>query len=83
MRKQKQSKTNKQTKKAKKIFYRCVKSSPIEEISPSSVQVKTLYLKFTSTPIILIYLGRSDEGLTLETSALKFFTEANLRYQLS
>ena len=82
MRKQKQSKTNKQ-KKPKKISYRCVKSSPIEEISPSSVQVKTLYLKFTSTPIILIYLGRSDEGLTLETSALKLFIEANLRYQLS
>ena len=26
---------------------------------------------------------RSDEGLTLETSALKVFTVANLRYQLS
>ena len=25
----------------------------------------------------------SDEGLTLETSALKLFTVANLRYQLS
>ena len=26
---------------------------------------------------------RSDEGLTLETSALKLFTVANLHYQLS
>ena len=26
---------------------------------------------------------RSDEGLTLEMSALKLFTVANLRYQLS
>ena len=26
---------------------------------------------------------RSDEGLTLETLALKHFTVANLRYQLS
>ena len=26
---------------------------------------------------------RSDEGLTLETSALKLFAVANLRYQLS
>ena len=26
---------------------------------------------------------RSDEGLTLETSAFKLFTVANLRYQLS
>ena len=25
----------------------------------------------------------SDEGLTLKTSALKLFTEANLRYQLN
>ena len=28
-------------------------------------------------------LFRSDEGLTLETSALKLFTAANLLYQLS
>ena len=28
----------------------------------------------------IIYFLRSDEGLTLETSALKLFTIANLRY---
>ena len=28
-------------------------------------------------------VSRSDEGLTLETPALKFFTVANLHYQLS
>ena len=28
-------------------------------------------------------LDRSDEGLTLETSAFKLFMVANLRYQLS
>ena len=27
--------------------------------------------------------NRSDEGLTLETSAFKLFTVANLRFQLS
>ena len=27
--------------------------------------------------------NRSDEGLTLETSAFKLFSVANLRYQLS
>ena len=27
--------------------------------------------------------NRSDEGLTLETSAFEFFTVANLRFQLS
>ena len=28
-------------------------------------------------------ISRSDEGLTLKTSALKLFTAANLHYQLS
>ena len=32
---------------------------------------------------IIHFFIRSDEGLTLETSALKLFTVANLRYQLS
>ena len=43
-------------------FYPCVKSSPIEEISPSSVQFATLYPKFTSAPTVSIHLGWSDEG---------------------
>ena len=30
-----------------------------------------------------IYAIRSDEGLTLEASAWKLFTVANLRYQIS
>ena len=29
------------------------------------------------------FVIRSDEGLTLETSAFKLFTVANLRYQLT
>ena len=32
---------------------------------------------------IIRFFIRSDKGLTLETSALKLFTVANLRYQLS
>ena len=31
----------------------------------------------------LSFANRSDERLTLETSAFKLFTVANLRYQLS
>ena len=38
---------------------------------------------FFCTHPLYSFSDRSDEGLTLETSALKLFTVANLRYQLS
>ena len=39
--------------------------------------------KTTSTEILSTINIRSDDGLMLEMSALKLFTVANLRYQLS
>ena len=44
----------------------------------SDYQLAQLNLSFVSSTKL-----HSAEGLTLETSALKLFTAANLRYQLS
>ena len=41
------------------------------------------YFESFLTTTFLKYVNRSDEWLTLETSALKLFMMANLRYQLS
>ena len=38
------------------------------------------YFESFLTTTFLKHVNRSDEGLTLETSALKLFTVANLRY---
>ena len=35
------------------------------------------------SPFVKAIVIRSDEGLTLQTSTLKLFTVANLRYQLN
>ena len=39
--------------------------------------------KSVNQPASLLINHRSDEGLTLETSAFKLFTVVNLRFQLS
>ena len=51
-------------------------------------KLETLNKNFDEKDKLLLELesrcvSRSDEGLTLEMSALKFFTVANLLYQLS
>ena len=50
---------------------------------PCCQRKKTLALNLERGPFVRAIPNRSDEGLTLEMSAFKLFTVANLRFQLN
>ena len=58
-------------------------NSPNVEACASAILVGTLQTYTDLSQVKNIDGGGKDEGLTLETSALKLLTVANLRYQLS
>ena len=62
----------------------------VHSIKTNFYHVQQCQTKLTFRALALRQIGeridltnRSDEGLTLETSAFEFFTVANLRFQLS
>ena len=66
-------------------FHKCAISAPLyfDGLNFSIEQRNALVILKKKGNTRLITNLRSDEGLTLEASALKPFTEANLHFQLS
>ena len=57
--------------------------SPFLSHSRTQPVFQSMSQKSVNQSASLLINHRSDEGLTLETSAFKLFTVANLRFQLS